>query len=59
MTTDSTRDKVVGKLREVKGAVTGDKTEEAKGKLLGARGAVKAKLSKLSLIRKNGTESGH
>ena len=56
MTTDSDKDKVVGKLREVKGAVTGNKTGEAKGKLQGARGTVKAKLG---LVGKNGTEAGH
>ena len=55
MTADSTRDKVVGKLREVKGAVTKNKSEEATGKLQGARGAVKAKLS---LVGKNGAEAG-
>ena len=41
MTTDSTKDKAAGKLREVKGAATGNKTEEAKGKLQGARGTLK------------------
>ncbi|HUZ77058.1 MAG TPA: CsbD family protein [Chloroflexota bacterium] len=56
MPTDSDKDKVVGKLREAKGAATGDTTEEAKGKLQGARGALKAKLG---LIGKNGTEAGH
>ena len=54
MTTDSTKDKMVGQLREVKGAAAGNKSEEAKGKQ-GARGAVKAKLS---LVGKNGTEAG-
>ena len=56
MTADSMKDKVVGKLREVKGAATGNKTEEAKGKLQGARSALKAKLS---LIGKNGAKGGH
>jgi len=43
MTTDSTKDKAAGKLREVKGAATGKRptTEEAKGKLQGARGTLK------------------
>jgi uncharacterized protein YjbJ (UPF0337 family) len=53
--TDSTKDKVVGKLREVKGAATGNKSEEAKGKLQGARGALKAKLGS---IGSNGTQAG-
>ena len=56
MTADSMNDKVVGKLREVKGAATGNRTEEAKGKLQGARGTLKRKLS---LIGKNGTKAGH
>ena len=50
-----TADSMKGKLREVKGAATGNKTEEAKGKLQGARSALKAKLS---LIGKNGAKGG-
>jgi len=56
MTTDSTKDKMAGKLREVKGAATGNKSEEAKGKLQSGRGTLKAKLS---LVGKNGTKAGH
>ena len=33
--------KVVGKAKEVKGAVTGDKKTEAEGKVQGAKGNVK------------------
>ena len=34
-------DKVAGKAKEVKGAVTGDKKTEAEGKAQGAKGGVK------------------
>ncbi|HVA25363.1 MAG TPA: CsbD family protein [Chloroflexota bacterium] len=43
MTTKPVKDKVGGKLREVKGAVTGNKGEEARGKAQGAKGAVEGK----------------
>ena len=35
------KDKVAGKAREVKGAATGDKAEEARGKMQGTKGSVK------------------
>ena len=37
------KDKVEGKIHEVKGAVTGNKAEEVKGKLQGAKGTVEEK----------------
>ena len=43
---EGTGDKVEGKLREVKGAVTGDRQEEAAGQAQQDRGEVKAKVGK-------------
>jgi uncharacterized protein YjbJ (UPF0337 family) len=44
--TDSAKDKVQGKLHEVKGAATGDTGEEMKGKLQGAKGDVEHEMNK-------------
>ncbi len=41
----STKDKMEGKLHEVKGALTGSKTEELLGKAQGAKGAIVAKVT--------------
>ncbi len=41
----STKDKIEGKLHEVKGALTGNKTEEFLGKAQGAKGAIVAKVT--------------
>lgn len=38
-----TRDRVIGKVREVKGALTGDLAEETKGKAQGMRGTTRQK----------------
>jgi len=43
MSKQSVKDKVQGKLHEVKGALTGSKGEEAKGKAQGAKGALEGK----------------
>jgi len=43
---DSMKDKVEGKFHEVKGAATGDKGEEMKGKLQGAKGDVEHEANK-------------
>ncbi|HVA22904.1 MAG TPA: CsbD family protein [Chloroflexota bacterium] len=44
--TDAMKDKVQGKLHEVKGAATGNKGEELKGKLQGAKGEVEHNVNK-------------
>ncbi len=40
------KDKVTGKAKEVKGAMTGDDKTEMKGKTQGAKGTVKEKADK-------------
>lgn len=45
MTKESIKDKVAGKAREVKGALTGNKVEEVKGKAQGAKGTAEGKLT--------------
>lgn len=46
MTKDKTgiKDKIVGKLKEVEGKITGDKVREAEGKLQKGKGKVKNKI---------------
>jgi len=39
------QDKAKGKFKEIKGTVTGDKSEKRKGKALQARGAAKGKIA--------------
>ncbi len=43
---DAMKDKVQGKMHEVKGAATGDTTEEIKGKMQGMRGDVKNEMDR-------------
>jgi len=43
MPNQSLKDEVEGKLHEVKGAITGSKVEELKGKGQGAKGELEAK----------------
>jgi uncharacterized protein YjbJ (UPF0337 family) len=43
MSNQSLKDKVQGKAHEVKGALTGNKGEEAKGKAQGAKGVLEGK----------------
>lgn len=54
------RDKVEGKITEIKGKITDDKSEELKGKAQQVRGAVKGKVNDLSdALGGAGARSGH
>lgn len=44
MSNQSSKDKVQGKLHEVKGALTGNKSEEVRGKAQGAKGELEGKV---------------
>lgn len=44
MSNQSLKDKIEGKLHEVKGAATGDTAEELKGKAQGAKGDLESKI---------------
>src|SRR5579883_641089 len=44
---DAAKDKIQGKLHEVKGAATGDTAEEVKGKMQGMKGDIKHELNKV------------
>lgn len=46
MPNQALKDKVEGKLHEVKGAITGSKVEELRGKAQGAKGEVEAKVQR-------------